>query len=128
VYLAFEIRNVNFTELSESKFISLAIYGMFILGIALTPIGYFLTQYAAVQYGTMGALLLIGITLILGILYVPKVRMVFACQSVFFIVQYVLYVRCKIISLVCMILLNEFARCSTYVRKSNKCFQLLLLQ
>ena len=76
VYLAFEIRNVNIKELNESKLISLSMYGMFILGIALTPLGYFLDLHAAVRYGTIGALLLISITLLLGILFLPKVSTV----------------------------------------------------
>ena len=72
-FLAFETRNVNIKELSDSRLIALSIYSICIVCVALTPIAFLLNEFVTEQYAIMGALLLASVTFILCVLFVPKV-------------------------------------------------------
>ena len=72
-FLAFETRNVNIKELSDSRLIALSIYSICIVCVALTPIAFLLNAFVTEQYAIMGALLLASVTFILCVLFVPKV-------------------------------------------------------
>ena len=74
VFLAFETRKVKTGSLNESRFIVMSVYGVVIVSIALTPIGFFLEDYPNVQYGILGIMILVTITIILILVFVTKVK------------------------------------------------------
>lgn len=74
VFLAFETRKVNSAILNESRFIAMSIYGAVIVCIALTPIGFLLENFPNPQYGILGIMILISVTIILGLIFLSKVH------------------------------------------------------
>ena len=74
LFLAFETRKVKIKSLNESRFIAMSVYGAVIVSIALTPIGFFLENFPNVQYAIIGIMILLSISLILGLVFVTKVR------------------------------------------------------
>ena len=75
LFLAFETRRVKISALNDSRFIIMSVYGIVIVSIALTPIGFLLQHYPNVQYGIIGIMILLSTSLILGLLFVTKVPM-----------------------------------------------------
>ena len=73
LFLAFETRRVKITALNDSRFIVMSVYGIVIVSIALTPIGFLLQHYPNVQYGIIGIMNLLSTSLILGLVFVTKV-------------------------------------------------------
>ena len=73
LFLAFETRKVKHTALNESRFIGMSVFGAVIVSIALTPIGFLLHNFPNLQYGILGMMLLLSITLILGLVFASKV-------------------------------------------------------
>ena len=73
LFLAFETRKVKYTTLNESRFIAASIYGAVITSIALAPIVLLLKNYPNLQYGIIGSVLLLSITLILTLMFASKV-------------------------------------------------------
>ena len=73
LFLAFETRKVKYSALNESRFIAMSVYGTVIVSIALTPIGFLLKNFQSVQYGVVGIMILLTTTVILTLLFVPKV-------------------------------------------------------
>ena len=74
LFLAFETRKVKIRSLNESRFVAMSVYGVVIASITLTPIGFFLKDFPNVQYGIVGVMMLLITTLILGLVFVSKVR------------------------------------------------------
>ena len=77
VFLAFETRKVNLAALNESRFIAMSVYGAAIVSIALTPIGFLLENFPDAQYSILGIMILISVTIILGLVFLSKVRKLF---------------------------------------------------
>ena len=75
LFVAFETRKVNLVSLNESRFIAMSIYGAIIASIALTPIGLLLENFPNAQYGIMGIMIILSVTIILGLVFVSKVYM-----------------------------------------------------
>ena len=74
LFVAFEARKVNLISLNESRFIAMSIYGAIIVSIALTPIGLLLENFPNAQYGIMGIMIILSVTIILGLVFVSKVH------------------------------------------------------
>ena len=51
----------------------MSVYGAVIVSITLTPIGFLLENFPNVQYGVAGIMMLLTTTVILALLFVPKV-------------------------------------------------------
>ena len=73
LFLAFETRRVKIKPLNDSRFITLSVYGLVIVSIALTPIGLLLQKYPNVQYGIIGIMILLSTSVILGLVFITKV-------------------------------------------------------
>ena len=73
LFLAFETRKVKIKSLNESRLIVMAVYGTVIISVTLTPIGFLLQNFPNVQYGIIGIMILLSISLILGLVFVIKV-------------------------------------------------------
>ena len=76
LFLAFETRKVKMKSLNESCFaaMSVLVYGAVIVSIALIPIGFLLENYPTTQYAIIGITILLSTSLILGLVFVSKVR------------------------------------------------------
>jgi len=81
LFLAFETRKVKHTALNESRFVGMSVYGAVIVSVALTPIGFLLHNFPSVQYGILGMMILLSITLILALVFVSKVTHCIVCNS-----------------------------------------------
>ena len=73
LFLAFETRKIKIKSLNESRFVAMSVYGVVVASITLTPIGFFLEEFPNVQYGILGIMMLLIMTLILGLVFVSKV-------------------------------------------------------
>ena len=80
VFLAFETRKVKHTALNESRFVGMLVYGTVIVSAALSPIGLLLHNHPSLQYGILGMMILLNITLILALVFVSKVTH-FVCDN-----------------------------------------------
>ena len=91
LFLAFATRKVNIKPLNDSRFIAMSVYGIVIVSIVLTPIGFSLQRYPTTQYAIIGIMILLSISLILGLVFVTKVH------------GHVINIHCgKLCSYVCM--------------------------
>ena len=82
LYLAFATRKVNIKPLNDSRFIAMSVYGIVIVSIALTPIGFSLQHYPNMHYGIIGITVFLGTTLILGLAFVTKVYNIHVADSI----------------------------------------------
>ena len=73
VFIAFEIRKVKMVSLNESRFIGMSVYGVVIVSIALTPIGFRLEDVPSIQYSIIAFMMLLSITVILILVFGTKV-------------------------------------------------------
>ena len=73
VFLAWETRGVHLKHLNDSKLIGASIYGIVVLSVALAAIGILLQSAVNTSYGVIGALLLLGNTSLLCLIFAPKV-------------------------------------------------------
>ena len=85
LFLAFETRKVKVKFLNDSRFIAMSVYGTVIVSVTLTPIGFLLQNFPNVQYGIIGIMILMSISLILGLIFAVKVVVKFiSCVYIFF--------------------------------------------
>ena len=82
VFLAFETRKVKMSNLNESRFIGMSVYGVVIVSVALTPIGFFLREIPNAQYAILGIMILASITIILILVFVTKVCNFIICIAI----------------------------------------------
>ena len=80
LFLAFGTRRVKITALNDSRFIVMSVYGIVIVSIVLTPIGFLLQHYPNAQYGITGMMILLSTSLILGLVFVTKVLRTYSWQ------------------------------------------------
>ena len=73
LFLAFETRNVKIRQLNDSHLIGMCVYATVVLSIALAPIGALLEIHVDVHYAIIGSMTMFGVTLILSLLFIPKV-------------------------------------------------------
>ena len=74
LFLAFETRKVNIEALNDARFIALAVYCSVLTCIPLVPIGILLSQQPQARYGVLAGGIFFTITVILCLLFIPKVR------------------------------------------------------
>jgi len=74
LFLAFETRKVKIKPLNQFRFVAMSVYGIVIVSIALTPIGFLLQCFPSMQYGIIGIMILLSTTMILGLVFVTKVH------------------------------------------------------
>ena len=72
---AFETCKVKVKELNDSKIIVFCVYTLVISAIALTPTTILLQNQPTAQYAVTGIVCLLTATVLLAIIYVPKVTM-----------------------------------------------------
>ena len=82
LFLAFETRKVNIEALNDARFIALAVYCSVLTCIPLVPIGILLSQQPQARYGVLAGGIFFAITVILCLLFVPKVRDRLVCMWV----------------------------------------------
>ena len=70
---AFETRKVKVKELNDSKIIVFCVYTIVISAIALIPMTLLLQNKPTVHYAVIGIVCLLTATVLLAIIYVPKV-------------------------------------------------------
>ena len=73
VFLAWETRGVHLKHLNDSKMIGVSIYSIVVLSIALAATGLLLESAVNASYGVIGALLLLGNTSLLCLIFGPTV-------------------------------------------------------
>ena len=70
---AFETRKVKVKELNDSKIIVFSVYTIVVSAIALTPTTLLLQDKPTAHYAVIGIVCLLTATVLLAIIYVPKV-------------------------------------------------------
>ena len=80
VILAFQTRKVNIRHLNDSHLIAMCVYGVVILSLALVPIGFALEDEVNLYYALMGLLIMLGVSLLLSVIFLPKVRYIYVCS------------------------------------------------
>ena len=78
LFFVFENRKIKIRELIDNRVILLSVYTIVVACVALTPIIVLLYQDVDALYGVMGAILMLTVTVLLCINFVPKVRIVLA--------------------------------------------------
>ena len=76
IFLAWETRQVHLKHLNDSKLIGASIYGIVVLSVVLAVAGVLLESAVNASYGVIGALLLLGNTTIVFVIFGPMVTMV----------------------------------------------------
>lgn len=73
LFLAFENRRVNIPALDDSKYIAASVYCSFVTCIPLVPIGALDVVHKDIRYGIIAGGLLFANTIILALLFIPRV-------------------------------------------------------
>lgn len=81
LFLAFQTFNVRIKELRDSKVIVISVFATFVISVVLTVIGVFVTDDPNAFYGLLSTLILLLITSVMALLFIPRVRA--ECYSVF---------------------------------------------
>ena len=71
---AFETRKVNIEALNDARFIGLSVYCCVLTCIPLMPIGILLSSQQQARYGVLAGGIFFAVTVILCLLFVPKVK------------------------------------------------------
>ena len=74
LFLAFETRKVNIEALNDARFIGLSVYCCVLTCIPLVPIGILLLTQHQARYGVLAGGIFFAVTVILCLLFIPKVR------------------------------------------------------
>ena len=82
IFLAFETRKVNIEALNDARFIALAVYCSVLTCIPLVPIGILLSVQPQARYGVLAGGIFFAISVILCLLFVPKVKDRLTCMWV----------------------------------------------
>ena len=73
VYMAWGTRRVKIAALSDSKYIAMNIYNVVLASVTVVAVGSVLDDRPTLSYAVIGAVLLLSTTLLLGLLFLPKV-------------------------------------------------------
>ena len=73
VFFAVAIQNVKIKELNDSNIIATSVYCIAAISAALTFIGFFLREEIDVQYVIIGGFMMLTVTIILCVIFVPMV-------------------------------------------------------
>ena len=73
LFLAFETRKVKTEALNDAKFIAAAVYCTVVSSIPLVAVGLLLSIHVEARYGTLSGGILFVTTIILCLLFIPRV-------------------------------------------------------
>ena len=76
LFFVFENRKIKIKELIDNRVIIFSVYTIVVACVALTPIVVLLYRDVDTLYGVMGAIIMLTVTVLLCINFVPKVRIV----------------------------------------------------
>ena len=79
--VAFEIRKIKVKGLNDSRMVIFSVYTIVVAGIAVTPVIVLLGEMVTVKYAIVGIICLVSSTLLLGMNFIPKVRLPCAHKS-----------------------------------------------
>ena len=72
---AFETRKVKVKELNDSRMVIFSVYTIVATAIAVAPVLAFLAEAVTIKYAIAGIICLASSTLLLGMNFIPKVRL-----------------------------------------------------
>ena len=72
---AFETRKIKVKELNDSRMVIFSVYTIVVAGIAVTPVIFLLGEMVTVRYAIVGIICLVSSTVLLGMNFIPKVRL-----------------------------------------------------
>ena len=72
---AFETRKIKVKELNDSRMVIFSVYTIVVAGIAVTPVIVLLGDKVTVKYAIVGIICLVSSTVLLGMNFIPKVRL-----------------------------------------------------
>lgn len=73
IFLAFETRDIKIKELNDSKLIVMCVFSVVMVSISTVPIAIVLENSVDLNYILIGLMLLLGVTTLLSVLFIPKV-------------------------------------------------------
>ena len=76
LFFVFENRKIKIRELIDNRVILFSVYTIVVACVALTPIVVLLYQDVDALYGVIGAIMMLTVTVLLCINFLPKVRIV----------------------------------------------------
>ena len=82
LFFAAAIQNVKIKELNDSNIIAGSVYCIAAISAVLTFIGFFLEEQIDSQYIIIGAFMILTVTVILCIIFVPMVSNMYACYHI----------------------------------------------
>ena len=68
---------MKISQLNDSKLIGMSVYGIVVLSLALAAMGILLETFVEVYYAVMGIMIMLGMTCLLCLIFIPKVWCVF---------------------------------------------------
>jgi len=74
VYLAWETRRVQIPALNDSRYIGLNIYNVVLSSVTVVSLSSVLAERPMLSYTVISALIILSTTVLLGLLFLPKVR------------------------------------------------------
>jgi len=74
LFFAAATQNVKIRELNDSKIIAVSVYCIAAISAVLAFIGIFLTEMVDEQYAITGAFMILTVTLVLCIIFLPTVN------------------------------------------------------
>ena len=81
IFFAVAIQNVKIKELNDSNTIATSVYCIAAISAVLTFIGFFLREQIDVQYVIIGGFMMLTVTIILCVIFVPMVSTFFGYIS-----------------------------------------------
>ena len=73
LYLAFETRKVKVKALADSQYIAASVYVSIMTCIAIVPVAVWLRDMVDIHYGLLSGILMLGLTTVLALVFLPKV-------------------------------------------------------
>ena len=73
LYLAFETRKVKVKALADSQYIAASVYVSIMTCIAIVPVAIWLRDKVDIYYGLLSGILMLGLTTVLALVFLPKV-------------------------------------------------------
>ncbi len=73
LYLAFETRKVKLKALHDSQYIAASVYVSIMTCIAIVPVAIWLRDKVDIYYGLLSGILMLGLTTVLALVFLPKV-------------------------------------------------------
>ena len=64
---------MKISQLNDSKLIGMSVYGIVVLSLALAAMGILLETFVEVYYAVMGIMIMLGMTCLLCLIFIPKV-------------------------------------------------------